>query len=407
MFVQKHVLIHEKHFLYCNCSSIRHYGEYSNTPLEGTNYDIKHASISTHPGLSMDNSMIIMSLQSDKHVVKTNGKVIRDNQRHCRNYKNNVHDKLATVASSILSTLLNRIKYYETIRISTYVWKIKKKEYNRDRRSYIPDFDIINTVALRRSTDGGVFRMECSCTYTQVFGLPCVHSMVVSETFKPHWNQIIQHDISVRWWKKYYHFSLAERIISNYNKQRKIKEIFQTLRRHELVGIHVRSSDFSHIPIQNDPIPQEYNKFPHIVKCGNYPDSDQMEDFDPFHSNLDSTMSQITDINMQITSKDDNDVFDFVSDNVSASSDTQKNSKSYYSQLHPNFKEAVNWILNQAEVDQFSTMIDKFISDIKLKYQNVNGASDNQVYISSNLPIKTSKKHHGCSGWHTSSKQKR
>ena len=83
LFVWKHILIHEKHFLYYNPNYIRHHGEYSNTPLEGTNFGIKHASISTHPGLSMDNSMIIMSLQSDKHVVKTNGKIIRDNQRHC------------------------------------------------------------------------------------------------------------------------------------------------------------------------------------------------------------------------------------------------------------------------------------------------------------------------------------
>ena len=96
------------------------------------------------------------------------------------------------------------------------------------------------------------------------------------------------------------------------------------MRRHELVGIHVRSSDFSQIPIQNDPVPQEYNEFPHIVKCGNYPDSDEIEDFDPFHSNLDSTMSQITDINTQITSDDDEDIFYFVSDNVSTSSDTKK-----------------------------------------------------------------------------------
>ena len=36
-------------------------------------------------------------------------------------------------------------------------------------------------------------------------------------------------------------------------------------------------------------------------------------------------------------------------------------------------------------------MIDSFVSDIKLKYQNANGSIDNQVYISSNLPIETSK----------------
>ena len=190
MFVRNHVLIHEKHFLYCNCNSIRHYGEYSNTPLEGTNYGIKHASISTNPGLSMDNSMFIMSLQSDKHVVKTNGKVIRDNQRRCRNYKNNVHDKLTTVASSTLSSLIYCIKYYDSIRISTYEWKVQKKEYNRHRRSYIPDFDIINKIVLSQTHDEGIFRMECSCSYTKVFGIPCIHSIV-----KPYWKQVIHHDI--------------------------------------------------------------------------------------------------------------------------------------------------------------------------------------------------------------------
>ena len=89
-FVRRHVLIHEKYFLYCYRNGIRHYGEYSNTPLEGTNYGLKHASVSTHPGLSMDNSMVILSVQSDKHAVKTNGVVIRDNKRHSLNYVNSV-----------------------------------------------------------------------------------------------------------------------------------------------------------------------------------------------------------------------------------------------------------------------------------------------------------------------------
>ena len=131
-----------------------------------------------------------------------------------------------------------------------------------------------------------------------------------------------------------------------------------------------------------------------------------MEDFDPFHSNLDSTMSQSIDINTQLSSDDEDDIFDFVTDNVSVSS-IHKKTKSYYSQLHPNFKEAVNWISNQEDVDHFKKAIDRFVSDIKLKYQNANGSIDNQEYISSNLPIETSKKHHGCSGWHSSNKRKK
>ena len=70
IFVRKHVLLHEKYFLYSQRNHIRHYGEYSNTPLEGTNFGLKQSSISTHPGLSMDSSMVILSLLSDKNVKK-------------------------------------------------------------------------------------------------------------------------------------------------------------------------------------------------------------------------------------------------------------------------------------------------------------------------------------------------
>ena len=49
-----------------------------------------------------------------------------------------------------------------------------------------------------------------------------------------------------------------------------------------------------------------------------------MEDFDLFHSNLDSTLSQITDINTNFSSDDEDDIFDFVTDNVSVSSNPTK-----------------------------------------------------------------------------------
>ena len=51
MFLRKHILPHEKTFLYCLQNNIRY--EYSNTPIEGTNFSLKHSSIATHPGLSI------------------------------------------------------------------------------------------------------------------------------------------------------------------------------------------------------------------------------------------------------------------------------------------------------------------------------------------------------------------
>ena len=128
MFVRKHVLPHEKSFLYCLRNHIRHYGEYSNTPLEGTNYGLKHSSISTHPGLSMDNSMIILSQLSEKHVTKVNSNVVKQNKKNCVNYKEKVHNKLTILGSSMLANTISIVKRYECIRNHHQIWKVREKK---------------------------------------------------------------------------------------------------------------------------------------------------------------------------------------------------------------------------------------------------------------------------------------
>ena len=67
----------------------------------------------------------------------------------------------------------------------------------------------------------------------------------------------------------------------------------------------------------------------------------------------------------------------------------------------------VNWISNQEEVDEFSKMMDSFVSGIKEKYEKKNNVDPNHMYVSSNIPIEKSKKHHGCDGWKQSSQKKR
>ena len=127
LFVQKHVLPYENIFLYCLRSNIRHYGEYSNTPLEGTNFGLKHSSISTHPGLSMDNSMMILSQLSNKHITKVNSTVIRQSNKQCVNYKNKVHDKLTIMGSSMLANTYSLVNRYKCIRVDVALWKVRKK----------------------------------------------------------------------------------------------------------------------------------------------------------------------------------------------------------------------------------------------------------------------------------------
>ena len=128
----------------------QHYGEYSNTPLEGTNYSLKHSSICTHPGLSMDNSMVILSQLSEKHVTKVNSNVIRQNKKHCVNYRDKVHDKLTAMGSSMLANMIALINRYECIRSDLHLWKVRKKETNTNttRNFCTPDFDVLNTVHL-------------------------------------------------------------------------------------------------------------------------------------------------------------------------------------------------------------------------------------------------------------------
>ena len=49
--------------------------------------------------------------------------------------------------------------------------------------------------------------------------------------------------------------------------------------------------------------------------------------------------------------------------------------------------------------------MDSFVSDIKKKYQQETNNTSNRTYIFSNIPIETSKKHHGCDGPKQSSRK--
>ena len=80
--------------------------------------------------------------------------------------------------------------------------------------------------------------------------------------------------------------------------------------------------------------------------------------------------------------------------------------KKYYSQLKPNFNEAVNWICNQEEADKLSNIVDKFVSSMKEKYVSGSATIENQTCVSSNIPIETANKHQGCCSWKGNSKKR-
>ena len=139
-------------------------------------------------------------------------------------------------------------------------------------------------------------QLGCSCTYTAVYGLTCIHSWAVAKLFEPNWSYINHNDVSVRWLKSYYLYSLPEKIIPDTKKQQQIKQVFRSIWRHEVVGIHIHTKWHTDIPIHTLPLPEEHQQPDHIVRCMNYPDSDKVNDFDPYNSNLDGTITQITEI---------------------------------------------------------------------------------------------------------------
>ena len=71
--------------------------------------------------------MVILSIQSDKHMKVINGKVLRQNKKECLNYTQKVHSKLTNMASSMISNMMAMISKYDTIRTSVKEWRVKKK----------------------------------------------------------------------------------------------------------------------------------------------------------------------------------------------------------------------------------------------------------------------------------------
>ena len=165
--------------------------------------------------------------------------------------------------------------------------------------------------------------------------------------------------------------------------------MFQSLRKHEVVGIHIKKEWYGHILLTESPLLSDYLDKGHFIQCANYPDSSEVHDFDPFLSTLDSTLSQVTEIGTELEEENDNAVLQFVSDNVTATITQNNYENSFFSQLKPNFSEAIIWITSQDDVERLKRLFDNFISEMKNLHSVKHPVSNNQEYVSSNMPIET------------------
>ena len=94
IFLGKHVLTWEKWLLYCHRSTVRHYCEYNNNPLEGTNNSIKNSSIARYPQFTLENSFEVLNQISTKRLSRLATNVVTQSKKYCPIATSDVLDKL-------------------------------------------------------------------------------------------------------------------------------------------------------------------------------------------------------------------------------------------------------------------------------------------------------------------------
>ena len=130
MFLRRNVFTWEKWFLYCHRTKIKHYGEYTNNPLEGTNNMLKHATIKVHPQLRLDNSFQILNDQSKKKIHNIRQKVIKNCMKVNINKRTDewiIFSQLTNSAAEIVRNLMYMTSKYECIRVTHDSWKVTRR----------------------------------------------------------------------------------------------------------------------------------------------------------------------------------------------------------------------------------------------------------------------------------------
>ena len=105
-----------------------------------------------------------------------------------------------------------------------------------------------------------------------------------------------------------------------------------------------------------DLLPSLNENSAHVVKCYNYPNSAQWTDFDPFMSNVDPKLSEITEKNGAVTIPEEVDAFQFVDDHLENPMGLESSGIFFKTRMMPSFEEATNWVPGEEDVETFNAM---------------------------------------------------
>ena len=112
---------------------------------------------------------------------------------------------LNQLATEMLKSAMLASRIFQSLRTSTQTWLVILLAEHSPSKSIITKMKHVRTATLFDN------KLTCSCSEMIVYGLPCRHVLYVASTI-PNWKRPTHHDVSVRWWKAYYNYGIADNL---------------------------------------------------------------------------------------------------------------------------------------------------------------------------------------------------
>ena len=206
-FLRDHVFKHEERFASYNYNSCRSFGDYSNTPLEGTNGGLKYCNFAVKPNMQIPKSASFMICQDEnKYIEKLRVAYSNFSKTKLYGFKGESGKATRRIVPGALGEMAQQIglaSSYCSLRIDQANWAVQIAieqtcAVSMDSRKLMPIFRRLRYV--RRDELGG---FHCTCPYTKMYGIPCRHVAHVIQSYCIGAYFFTHHDVDIRWWTTY------------------------------------------------------------------------------------------------------------------------------------------------------------------------------------------------------------
>lgn len=202
-FLRSHVFKHEQYFACYKYNSYRSFGDYSNTPLEGTNGGLKYCYFAVKPNMTLTKSCTQMFRQDErKHQEKIRSGFSNLSKVKLYALKDDSFDssRLVPKVHGQFKEEYERSVNYCSLRTNEHEWTVRvvEKPFEGENKYLIPIFKRYRLV--HRC---GNKILHCNCPFTTMYGIPCRHVIHVLSNYATSSYHFNHHDFDVRWWTTY------------------------------------------------------------------------------------------------------------------------------------------------------------------------------------------------------------